>query len=190
MPCSQVSKILSHPSSYQTERYVEFDLQVAKAVEDLENGYVLFLKPEDSSYSFYNFGFKATDENAGVDMFSVEDYVGDLGAPPHLLDLGVRAMLVDIATREPVHFWLLPRSSIYKTGHMMANSVGVIDSTYRGVLKAPLVCVVKGGCGFGVGPRYFQIVAPNMGKIHFVRQVEELPATERGEGGFGSTGTS
>jgi dUTP pyrophosphatase len=168
--------------------YVEFDLQVAKAVEDLENGYVLFLKPESSSHPFYNFSIKYTDDNAGVDLFSVEDYVGDVGGPTHLLDLGVRAMLVDIATREPVHFWLLPRSSIYKTGHMMANSVGVIDSTYRGVLKAPLVCVVEGECGIGVGQRYFQIVAPNMGKIHLVRQVADLPATERGEGGFGSTG--
>lgn len=170
--------------------YVEFDLQVAKAVEDLETGYVLFLKPESSSYPFYNFGFKATDDNAGVDLFSVEDYRADVRDVAHLLDLGVRAMLVDIVTREPVHFWLLPRSSIYKTGHMMANSVGVIDSMYRGVLKAPVVCVTDGGIGFVDGQRYFQIVAPNMGKIHFVRQVTELPATERGEGGFGSTGTS
>ena len=170
--------------------YVEFDQVLSKAIENLETGYVLLLKLEETTdtYPYYQFTIKSTDDNAGVDLISVETWAGYVDEPAHLLNLGVRAMLVDIETRLPVHYWLLPRSSIYKTGHMMANSVGVIDSTYRGVLKAPVVATMRGAQGFLDGQRYFQIVAPNMGKIHYIRQVSELPNTERGEGGFGSTG--
>jgi len=119
---------------------------------------------------------------------SAETWCSKLGEPAHLLDLGIKAMLVDSDTKEPVHYWLLPRSSIYKTGHMMANSVGVIDSGYRGVLKAPVVAVCENAKGFTAGDRYFQIVAPDMGSIVQVIIVDELPASLRGEGGFGSTG--
>ena len=127
-------------------------------------------------------------ENAGIDLTSVETWCGKVGETAHLLDLGVKAMLVESETRRPVHYWLLPRSSIYKTGHIMANSVGVIDSSYRGVLKAPVVALSDGAKGFTAGERYFQIVAPDMGKISRVFVVDELPASGRGEGGFGSTG--
>jgi dUTP pyrophosphatase len=127
-------------------------------------------------------------ENAGAELVSVETWCGKPGEPAHLLDLGVKAMLVDINTKEPVHYWLLPRSSIYKTGHIMANSVGVIDSSYRGVLKAPVVSLSDTAKGFTAGERYFQIVAPDMGQILRVVSVDELPTSQRGDGGFGSTG--
>jgi dUTPase len=152
--------------------------------------YTLFLVVEDAECKenpFYNFTVAArSNENAGVDLLTAETWDSD-GA--HLLDLGVRAMLVENETKQPVHYWLLPRSSIYKTGYMMANSAGVIDSSYRGVLKAPVVRV--GGAaapGFKRGDRHFQIVAPDMGWISEIQRVGALPETTRGDGGFGSTG--
>lgn len=155
-----------------------------------ENGYVLFLVVEsdvvDPKMNFVS--AVPSGENAGFDLVAAESHQGTLGGPAHLLDLGVRAMLVSVRTREPVHYWLLPRSSIYKTGHMMANSVGVIDAGYRGILKAPVVCTTIAGTGFKAGERYFQIVAPDMGQILHVERVKSLPGSERGEGGFGSTG--
>ena len=157
-------------------------------IEDKESGYVLFLKVQEelSDHQYYNFEVKSLDTgNAGFDLISAENWNTD---KPYLLSLGVSAMLVDIVTRLPVHYWLLPRSSIYKTGYSMANSVGVIDSTYRGVLMAPVVKTGSPGTGFTAGNRYFQIVAPNMGPIHAVVTTSLLPDTERGTGGFGSTG--
>jgi dUTPase len=155
-------------------------------------GYVLFLQVDDaelSQHPYYKFDSTVlSPENAGFDLLSAETFCGQIGAKATLLKLGVRAMLVDIATKEPVHYWLLPRSSIYKTGHMMANSAGVIDSSYRGILMAPVVCTMVGGLGFTAGERYFQIVAPNMGPIRTAVRVDSLPATLRVEGGFGSTG--
>jgi dUTPase len=113
-------------------------------------------------------------------------------AAQHLSDLGVRAVMTrgDVLTPEAtVHYRLVPRSSIYKTGYMMANSEGIIDRTYRGVLKAPVVLVSKtANPGIWAGNRYFQIVAPDLGWIYAVRIVDALPSTERGDGGFGSTG--
>jgi dUTPase len=175
---------------------IVFDDSTAALIEDMERGYVLFTCLEDSAKDIphYNYSVVSTDPgNAGFDLAAVEEWKGgfvggeSLGGGAHLLDLGVKAMLVDIVTRKPVHFWLLPRSSIYKTGYMMANSVGVIDASYRGVLKAPVVATSK-STGFKRGERYFQIVAPDMGPIHVVRAVGSLPETRRGEGGFGSTG--
>jgi dUTP pyrophosphatase len=72
---------------------------------------------------------------------------------------------------------------------MMANSVGVIDRTYRGELMGAVV--VAGGAEpvkVSRGERLFQIVAPDMGHIAAAVPVEELDATVRGAGGFGSTG--
>jgi dUTPase len=160
-------------------------------LKEFDTGYMLCLQVEESAkdLALYNFTvLSPSSENAGVDLVANEDWCGVPGDKARLLDLGARAMLVNLATREPVHYWLLPRSSIYKTGHIMANSVGVIDASYRGVLKAPVVATVNGATGFKRGERYFQIVAPDMGRIHIVRTVKGLPESARGEGGFGSTG--
>ena len=70
---------------------------------------------------------------------------------------------------------------------MMANSVGVIDKSYRGELKAP-VWSMTGETKVQYGDRLFQIVAPDMGWIRHVRVVDALPNTVRGQGGFGSSG--
>jgi dUTPase len=135
----------------------------------------------------YDFNTKIyTDNlNAGFDLVTAESWSGK---DVHLLELGVKAMMTRKDTGETVHYWLAPRSSIYKSGYIMANSMGVIDRSYRGVLKAPVVAVTDSAKGFVAGERHFQIVAPDMGWIEEVRIVSALPDTERGEGGFGSTG--
>ena len=80
---------------------------------------------------------------------------------------------------------LFPRSSIYKTRHALANSVGVIDSDYRGEVKAVFR---SGKCGseYNIGDRVCQLVlvpAPGFA----LEEVQELSETARGTGGFGST---
>ena len=161
--------------------------------------YVLWLVVADETlkahptYAFESKNF-VENPNAGFDLLTAENWgivpscEGCNTAEPHLLDLGVKAMMTRKDTGETVHYWLAPRSSIYKTGYIMANSMGVIDRTYRGVLKAPVVPVATGAKGFVAGERHFQIVAPDMGWIEEVRIVGTLPDTARGEGGFGSTG--
>ena len=159
---------------------------------NVRSGYELYLVVDDADlavHRHYDYADCAVAaDNAGVDLLTAETWLGTLAQPAHLLNLGVRAMLVKSSTQQPVHYWLLPRSSIYKTGHMMANSVGVIDSSYRGVLKAPVIRTVENAPGFLTNDRHFQIVAPDMGHIHTIHRVASLPQTLRGDGGFGSTG--
>jgi len=162
--------------------------------------YRLELLPTEEGAQYYTSKIYSENENAGVDLFISKNT--DLNkllsvTEPTLLDLGTSARMVRVYAdgyEEEVHYWLCPRSSIFKTGLMMANSQGVIDRSYRGVLKAPVWVVSRQAfiqyCDTTdlKGTRLFQIVAPDMGWIREVRIVQALPITSRGEGGFGSTG--
>ena len=79
---------------------------------------------------------------------------------------------------------LFPRSSVYKTGQSLANSVGVVDSGYRGEI---MLKFKKGFGRYNVGDRVGQIIILPYPAIQF-EEVEELSLSDRGEGGFGSTG--
>ena len=105
---------------------------------------------------------------------------------------------------------LYPRSSLSKTPMALANSVGVIDSGYRGSIKLRFHVngagifkwlgvrkVVKileqvteeyQGETYDVGDKIGQLVIMPYPQIEF-EEVEELSNTERGAGGFGSTGS-
>ena len=139
--------------------------------------------------------YNRSDDNAGFDLHcSADTFVGTTTTfiP---FEIAVRLVKVeampngqsDEYLKTDSHFWLVPRSSIYKTGLMMANSVGVIDKSYRGELKAP-VWSMTGETKVQYGDRLFQIVAPDMGWIRHVRVVDALPNTVRGQAGFGSSG--
>ena len=83
---------------------------------------------------------------------------------------------------------VFPRSSIRKTDLSLTNCVGVIDSGYRGELQATFrkhkgVASAK----YEVGDRVAQIMIIPHPEIEF-EEADELSDTERGEGGFGSTG--
>jgi len=132
-------------------------------------------------------------ENAGYDLKVVVDQPTTSTAT--LVPLGVKARMIRYTefeygsyVAEDCHFTLEPRSSIYKSGFIMANSRGIIDKSYRGELMAPVVSVGSSSKGIESGTRLFQILAPDMGHISEVAYVESLPETSRGSGGFGSTG--
>jgi len=86
--------------------------------------------------------------------------------------------------------YLFPRSSVSKTDLMLANCVGVVDSGYRGPVKLRFK---KSGCSADVkryspGERVGQIIIMPVPAFEF-NEVEELTNTDRGDGGFGSTGS-
>jgi dUTP pyrophosphatase len=96
---------------------------------------------------------------------------------------------------------VFPRSSIRKTGLQLSNSVGVIDSGYRGELQATFnklfggeamydemkVKEIQPNDFYKVGDRIAQIMIIPHPPIEF-EEANELSDTERGAGGFGSTG--
>ena len=80
---------------------------------------------------------------------------------------------------------VFPRSSIRKTDLVLSNSVGVIDSGYRGEIQ---VTFKKSGLNkYEIGDRGAQIIIIPHPPVEFL-EVKELSDTLRGEGGFGSTG--
>jgi dUTP pyrophosphatase len=83
---------------------------------------------------------------------------------------------------------VFPRSSIRNTELQLSNSVGVIDSGYRGELQATFNKTRGfGSIDYSIGDKIAQIIIIPYPPIEF-QEVEELNNTERGEGGFGSTG--
>ena len=83
---------------------------------------------------------------------------------------------------------VFPRSSIRNTELTLSNSVGVIDSGYRGELQATFnKSNGLDSIAYKVGDRVCQIMIIPHPSIEF-NEVNELSNTERGEGGFGSTG--
>jgi dUTP pyrophosphatase len=96
----------------------------------------------------------------------------------------------DLAIEIPNGFvgLVFPRSSIRKYELALSNSVGVIDSGYRGELQATFK--KENGLdslAYKVGDRIAQIMIIPYPPIEF-DEVAELSDTERGDGGFGSTG--
>lgn len=82
---------------------------------------------------------------------------------------------------------VFPRSSVRKYDLSLTNCVGVIDSGYRGEIQATFKKTHKGERKYNVGDRAAQIMLLAYPKIDFI-ETDVLNETDRGDGGFGSTG--
>ena len=131
---------------------------------------------------------RATDGSAGYDLFAVQvDYL------PLCLLLCHSGIAVEIP-RGYVGL-LFPRSSIVKIEQRMSNAVGVIDSDYRGEITGVFdIRSTYSEDGFPrtptvyrPGERFAQLVIVPIPDVEYI-EVEELSETERGAGGYGSTG--
>lgn len=88
----------------------------------------------------------------------------------------------------PTSVYMYPRSSTgSKTPIRLSNSVGIIDAGYRGELFAFVDNISNQSFVLKRGERYFQLCEPTLQPLTF-KLVNELTATSRGSGGFGSTG--
>lgn len=85
-------------------------------------------------------------------------------------------------------YMLMPRSSISKTPLRLCNSIGLIDTGYRGEIIAAVDNVKDKPYTIEPRQRLFQLVAMDGSPIHY-KLVDELSDTSRGSGGFGSTGS-
>ena len=82
------------------------------------------------------------------------------------------------------------RSSVYKTGLMLSNGVGTIDHGYRGEVQGVFYDILKQPQRhYKPGDRFGQLIIPGIDPrfIEFI-QVDELTETDRGAGGYGSSG--
>lgn len=142
---------------------------------------------------------KKLSENAVIPKYSLK---GDVG-----LDLTATSIEYDqngnicygtgIAIKIPDGFFgmIVPRSSNKNKDLLLSNSCGIIDSEYVGEIKFFFKPSLRFDIGhldgkeevYSIGDRVGQLIILPYPTIEF-EEVDELPITERGDGGFGSTG--
>ena len=124
----------------------------------------------------------ATSGAAGMDVVSAEDVTLAPGAR-HAVATGL-----SIAIPAGYEIQVRPRSGLaLKHGISVPNTPGTIDSDYRGELKVILINLGTEPFAIQRGDRVAQLVLAPVVQAAW-DEVDELDATERGEGGFGSTG--
>ena len=127
----------------------------------------------------------AREGDAGVDLVTTQDVV---------LEPGRRTVVgtgVGIALPDGYAAFVHPRSGLAaRAGLSIVNAPGTVDSGYRGEIK---VCLINQDPAEPVrisrGDRIAQLIVQRVERIRF-REVEALPASDRGAGGYGSTGVA
>lgn len=119
--------------------------------------------------------------SAGFDLTAISMNIVNEG------DYGYIEYGTGLAVAIPDHHagLIFPRSSLSNTGLILANSVGVIDSDYRGEVKLRFK-YIAGTKHYNIGDRIGQLVITKLPSVMF-KEVEELNDTERSDKGFGST---
>lgn len=128
--------------------------------------------------------------DAGFDLISPETEIICTRGEVNKVNFQIKCMAKTVLNNRAFNtgYYLYPRSSVIKTPLRLANSVGIIDAGYRGNIIGAFDCFSD---IYSIQPftRIAQICSPNMLPI-VVELVDALDETERGEGGFGSTGTT
>ena len=130
----------------------------------------------------------ATDGSGAFDLYACEDVlVWTSGEPATLVNTGLA-----VAVPEDHVMLIFARSGLASTrGLRPANCTGVLDSDYRGAVKVPLVSdhPLESGVLVKAGDRIAQAMIVPAPRVTF-DAVLFLSPTERGAGGFGSTGVA
>ncbi len=174
---------LETPLPHETKKHMLLKLHVCDSL-DLKMNYQQHVEKHNKSIQSQIF-------DSGFDIFNPTTY--SIGKDENLIkyDLQIRAAAFDSVSGEPMPFYVYPRSSIYKTPLRLANSVGIIDSGYRGNLCALFDKKYDTSLyTINSEARLLQICAPDLRrvKVEIVDSPDELGNTLRGKGGFGSTG--
>ena len=138
--------------------------------------------------------------NSGFDLLIPTDYLFKNTLINEFIDHGVKCQMLQYDLQQrfvPSAFHLVPRSSFSKTPLIMSNHIGIIDSGYRGnILAAVKYCPPPSNVANCVSnypveskTRLFQLCHPSLCPIYVVLvNNDQLGSTDRGTGGFGSTG--
>ena len=122
-------------------------------------------------------------QDAGWDCYAAEDAV----LLPHTI--GKVSLGFSLEIPEQWAVLLLPRSGLASRGITLSNSPGLIDSSYRGTVAALVTNLNEEPFTISRGDRICQLVFLPVPEVHW-QEATELSVTQRGTGGFGSTGVS
>lgn len=123
-------------------------------------------------------------ENTILESATIKEYKCEL------IDMFIKCEMINNDTQNAVGCYIYPRSSMSKTSIMMGNHVGIVDSGYRGNIKLALRNLLPDDrVKIDRFTRLAQICAPDLSAFNvLIVKDKDLSNTERGDGGFGSTG--
>ena len=143
----------------------------------------LYIQPDNESEEFWKNhpSYENAQKNCdcGLDIPLGKEQKVPANSKAFTIDLGIN-------TEPEMGYMLVPRSSISKTPLRLANSIGIIDKSYRGKVMAKVDNISNKEFVLERGKSYFQIIAFN-GLLPKYTIVDEINDTNRGSGGFGST---
>lgn len=125
---------------------------------------------------------KSRTSDVGYDL-SIIRKVKSLTANVSLYDTGIK-----IRVPHGYYTEIVPRSSLSKSGYIMANSIGIIDRSYNGNLYVALAKIDESAPEIIFPFRCCQLIFKKQYHLQISETPYDLEATARGEGGFGSTG--
>lgn len=124
----------------------------------------------------------ASSGDSGADLFTPEAVVIRAGERK-LVKTGIA-----IALPEGYEAQVRSKSGLaLKAGLMVLNSPGTVDEKYRGEVGVIIFNTDENDYEFNAGDKIAQLVISPISQSHFI-EVDELDETDRGQGGFGSTG--
>jgi deoxyuridine 5'-triphosphate nucleotidohydrolase len=137
-------------------------------------------------------GVIKTDENAVIPSKKNWSDAGfDLSIIKKLEDFNTKTSLYDTGIKIQLDFGyyaeIVPRSSMSKTGYILANSIGIIDNSYRGNLMIALTKIADDAIEIKYPFKCCQLIIKKQVNIN-LEEVSSVDATKRNIGGFGSTG--
>lgn len=170
-------------SVYKGPNALDYLLENGKPIDNIEEVYM------STKGSLLYFKYTLTD---------------DLGIPPHrarpsdsgfdLTLIGIRKHIgkvilygtgVSVQPPSGFYFDLVPRSSMIKTGYMLANNVGIIDQAYTGEIMVPLIKIDPDAPDIELPTKLVQLIPRRW--FGFRPLCAEINYTSRADGGFGST---
>ena len=180
------------------QNYALLKLQIISTDPELLDTYRTHIKSHNEKIKNAKF------PDSGFDVFVPEDTILSRPFETQMVDLKIRGEMMLYQSSNsvviPSPYYVYPRSSMSKTPIMLANHTGIIDSGYRGNLMAavrwipamPLQLEPRDLPNYKIAKntRLLQICHPSLCPV-FVELVEDasvFSTTERGDGGFGSTG--
>lgn len=120
----------------------------------------------------------SSDSGYDLTLIGIEKTIGNVT----LFNTGVK-----VSPPLGFYFDMVPRSSIIKSGYILANSVGIIDADYTGEIFVPLIKIDQSKPDLPLPNRLVQLI-PRMWHDLTFKHVNSLSQTDRSDKGFGSSG--
>jgi len=125
---------------------------------------------------------KAFEDDAGYDL-TIISKIKDFNSKTSLYDTGIK-----IEINEGYYTEIVPRSSLSKSGYMLANSIGIIDNSYRGNLMIALTKICDEAADIELPFKCCQLIIRKQISANLIEVTSnDLSDTIRNDGGFGST---